>query len=95
MTPPSRQIGFRGLEHQVVMIVQEHVATHPPTEARRGLGQQRQPTAAVPVSGLDHASFDAAPGDMIPSARPLNAQWTSHGQTLPQNLHPVNSFVES
>src|ERR1051325_5078620 len=49
------------------------------------LGQQPQPVRAIFGIGEEVAPFQAAPGHMVPSTSPLNAQRSSHRVVLPHD----------
>jgi len=67
------QVGFRGFEHQMKMIVHEHVGMDSRAEAFGLLGEQFQEMEPVGVVLEDVSAFVAAGGDVITSAGPFDA----------------------
>ena len=80
--PRLRQIGFAGLNDQMIMVIHHHLALNQPVEPRGCLRQQSEPAPTVHIILVNHASFGAARGDVIPRSGPFDPQWSCHARLL-------------
>jgi len=70
------------------MVVHQHEGMQPQPEPRHHFSQQLAevlPVSIVPVNG---APFIAPPGEMIPSAGPLDSQWSGHATDSTRTTTP-------
>ena len=80
------EVGFRGLEQQMKVIVHEHIGVDLRAITLDHFSQQFQevePIGIVPIEGL---ALVASGGDMIAAVGSLDTQWACHGQV---SRHPA------
>jgi len=76
--PRATQVRLRQLDDQVIMVVHQHESMQPQPEPRHHFSEQLAEVLPIPIVPVNGAPFIAPPGEMIPSAGPLDSQWSGH-----------------
>jgi hypothetical protein len=89
---PAGELGLRGLDEQVEVVVEQVPRMHAPGEAPLHLEEELEPGLAVAIVEHDRPLLHAAADDVVPGrARKLAARDPRHEpSTVPRGLVPRN-----